>query len=80
MTKWEQFLRIVENIRRIVWNKHIKLWWYKLWIRRNEFHVSFDTDAEALAVMDDNERRDYCQDLARRRTIAHERALARRNV
>lgn len=26
----------------------IKLFWYKLWIRKNEFHVSLDMDRDFL--------------------------------
>ena len=65
------------DLRRRVWNKRIKLWWYRLYIRRDEFHKSLNTDSEALLVMDRWDRREYFIDLNRRRRIAHKRDLAR---
>jgi hypothetical protein len=63
----------IENIRRRIWNKHILLWWYRLWIRRDEFHVSLNTDVDALRVMDEKEIEEYYSDLARRKKISHRR-------
>lgn len=60
-------------IKAIVWNKTIKLWWYRLWIRGDEFHVSLSIDAIAMSVMTEEERREYIDDLILRRNIAHKR-------
>jgi hypothetical protein len=59
------------------WNCGIKLWWYRLWIRRDEFHPSLDTDFDALSVMKIKEQKNYIQDLRIRKGIAHERGLKR---
>ena len=64
------------DLRRRVWNKRIKLWWYRLYVRRNEFHKSLDSDFDALAVMSRKEAKAYFVDLSRRRRIAHKRDLA----
>lgn len=86
MTPWQKLkcqlngfeLRdILIDIRRIIWNKHIKLWWYRLYIRKNEFHSSLSTDFEAIMVMNREEELAYREDLLRRRSIAHRRDLAR---
>ena len=65
------------DIRRRLWNKHIKLFWYRLYVRRNEFHKSLNTDFDAMVVMDCDEMKAYYADLQRRRTIAHKRDLRR---
>lgn len=89
MTRWQKFwvrfflyLRYefeedLRNIWRRIWNKRLKLWWYRLFIRKNEFHPSLSTDLEAMLVMNENELSRYYEDLGRRRFIAHRRALAR---
>ncbi|MBU4142592.1 hypothetical protein KJ590_01145 [Patescibacteria group bacterium] len=64
--------RWAERIRWRVWNKHLLLFWHRLWIRRNEFHGSLRLDADALMVMNKKERGRYVKDLFRRRRIAHE--------
>ena len=66
------------NLRRRIWNKHILLWWYKLYIRRNEFHKSLNTDIDAMLVMDEDELVAYFNDLYRRRKIAHQREFHRK--
>ena len=88
MTKWEKFkhysylyfrydfVESLRNIRRRVWNKRLKLWWYQLFIRKNEFHPSLNTDIEAMLVMNDEELEIYRNDLYRRRVIAHNRDIA----
>ena len=87
MTKWQKFwfflyLRVryglpesIRNIRRRIWNKRLKLWWYRLFVRKDEFHHSLQMDLDALLVMDDDEKQAYLSDLQRRRTIAHRRSL-----
>lgn len=66
-------IRRLKLAKAIVWNKTIKLWWYRLWIRGDEFHVSLDIDNIAMSVMTEKERREYIEDLAIRRNIAHKR-------
>ncbi|MFA7193600.1 MAG: hypothetical protein WC087_01640 [Candidatus Paceibacterota bacterium] len=61
------------NIRRRIWNKRILLWWYRLWIRKDEFHKSLSSDFSAKLVMTEEERDEYDKDLCRRRRIAHDR-------
>ena len=65
------------KIKRRVWNKRILLWWYRLWIRKNEFHCSLEMDAEAMIEMNEQERNVYLLDLLHRRRIAHKRDLSR---
>lgn len=74
---WHDFWEKLGNIRRRIWNKRIKLWWYRLWIRKDELHSSLDIDNQALAVMNKEERERYVDDITRRREIARKRALAR---
>lgn len=65
------------DIKRRIWNKRLLLWWYRLWIRRNEFNQSLYLDHEAMLVMTDKEREHYdAADITKRRSIAHERDLA----
>jgi hypothetical protein len=65
------------DLRRMIWNKRLLLWWYRLFIRRDEFHKSLNSDSEAMLVMDSSELRKYFEDLYRRRKIAHQRELHR---
>ena len=66
---------------RQIWNPRpplrcrLKVWWQRLWIRRDEFHRTLNADHDALLHMCDCERRRYWADIARRRGIAHERHL-----
>lgn len=72
-------IRIIEKkatrLRRVLWNKGIRLWWAKLYIRRDEFHPSLIFDIEAASVMSEKEKSEYYADLAKRRRIAHLRGL-----
>lgn len=89
MNKWQKFrhyaslyfrfelLEGLKNIRRRIWNKRLKLWWYQFFVRKNEFHPSLRIDLEAVMVMDPKELERYYYDLIRRRAIAHSRALAK---
>lgn len=63
-----------------IWNAGILLWWYRLWIRRNEFHRSLDSDQKAIIVMSYEEQQRYWSDLDRRRGIAHKRAMERHPI
>ncbi len=55
-------------------NRRIKLrlWWNKLWIRKDEFHPSLNFDGEAYFEMNEEEKQAYMFDLVKRRNIAHE--------
>ena len=53
-----------------------RLWWHRLWIRRDEFHRSLDMDSYAMLDMNEEDSKAYINDLMRRRQIAHERDLA----
>lgn len=70
------------SMRRI-WNKgtplriRLRVWWARLWVRRDEFHRSLSLDAEAMSHMCDCERKRYALDLAERRLAAHEADLTR---
>ena len=65
----------VEKIKRFVWNRGIKLQWNRLWVRKDEFHDSLNTDVNAMFEMSRKERIAYIEDLYKRRQIAHERDL-----
>ncbi len=68
------------KIRRKIWNKRIKLWWNKLFIRTNEFHSSLSMDPLALMEMTEKERDIYLADLGERRRLAHNRDIAREDA
>jgi hypothetical protein len=65
----------------------IRLHWYRLWVRENEFHSSLDTDYAMLLHLDRptkytrwlfggiSSRKDYMKDLVWRRDIAHSRDI-----
>jgi len=55
----------------------LKFWWNRLWIRKDEFHSSLDSDFRIMSALSSEGRREYGKDLARRRWIAHERDLER---
>ncbi len=56
-----------------IWNAGILLWWYRLYIRPDEFDVSLRFDPVAWKVMSEEKRYQYNCDLAVRRLIAHNR-------
>lgn len=57
------------NVR--IWNGGLLLWWYRLWIRKDEFaHPSLILDHELLSVLPKNKRKKYQADLTRRRQLA----------
>jgi len=51
------------------------LFWYRLWIRSDEFHASLDLNPYLL-LSDELFRDYYVDDVVRRRQIAHTRGLA----
>ena len=55
----------------------VKIFWNRLWIRRDEFHKSLDLDFDIIKDMTTEERQAYHLDLAKRRQIAHQRDLER---
>ncbi|MDD4467268.1 MAG: hypothetical protein PHQ08_02380 [Candidatus Pacebacteria bacterium] len=63
------------KIKRRIWNKRILLWWNRLWIRKDEFHPSLNSDVEAMMEMTKEEKTAYLKDLMIRRRIAHLRDL-----
>ena len=70
-------------VRRRIWHRRaplryrLKLWWHRLWIRRNEFHRTLNIDTSFRWVMCDCEWDAYCADVTYRRGVAHERHLKR---
>lgn len=64
---------IPKKIRRKIWNRGILLWWYRLWVRKDEFSNSLSLDLEAMWDMDEKELARYREDVLRRRQIAHKR-------
>ena len=65
----------IRSLKRKIWNKHIKLAWSRLWIRKDEFHPSLSFDDEAFQEMNAREQEDYAKDLESRRSIAHRKSL-----
>lgn len=66
---------MLKKLKRQVWNKRILYWWYRLWIRKDEFHPSLEIDVQAAMEMDNDEQDLYYKDIARRRRLAHKRTL-----
>ena len=64
-----------------IWNSRpplsakIKLWWQRLWVRKDEFHQSLNYDSEIAMYMCECEKARYSRDLVKRRSVAHERDL-----
>ena len=55
----------------------IKLWWARLWVRKNEMHSSLDMDLSIMCDLNKEELQEYITDITHRRSIAHERDLER---
>mgnify|MGYP001176861959 CR=1 FL=1 len=70
---WETYDRFLSV--KMFTRSRIRLFWSRLWIRKNEFHQSLDIDVEAMLTMNEEQKESYMNDLARRRNIAHEREL-----
>ena len=58
-----------------IYHGGVKLLWYKLWIRKDEFHKSLDMDIETMIGMSEKRKNKYLEDLTRRRQIAHLRDI-----
>lgn len=67
------------RIKSLAWNRGVKLWWYRLWIRKDEFHSSLDMDIDAMIYINEKKRNEYLDDLERRRHIAHIRDLKKKS-
>ncbi len=63
-------------IQSIPWWK-VRLWWYQLYIRKDEFHPSLSIDPFAFVRMAEREKEEYLGSLCRRRIIAHQRDTTR---
>lgn len=72
---WWMTKLFLVRIKRKLWNKRLLLWWYRAWIRKNEFHRSLNIDQIAMSVMDTEERKKYLKDLSDRREKAHQNSL-----
>jgi len=44
------------RIKRLVWNAGILLFWYRSWIRENEFDISLIRDGQAYVVMSEKRK------------------------
>lgn len=92
MTRWQRFKHRsyiyfrydlwddLRDVWRRIWNKRLKLWWHRLFIRKNEFHSSLDYDPYAMTGLNPGEFEAQRLDLIRRRMIADERAKKRKGV
>lgn len=67
--KIKRYIKSVKFIANIYYK--IKLFWNRLWIRKNEFRKSLEFDIEVFELMDKKEKELYILDLIRRRNIAH---------
>lgn len=55
-----------------------KIFWYRLWIRKDEFHRSLSSCIDYQLILNDDDRAKFRNDVERRRRIAHERDMNRR--
>jgi hypothetical protein len=57
----------------------LRLWWCRLWLRKDEFHPSLNHDATIAHHLKEKggweALRNYQMDVTRRRSIMHERTL-----
>ena len=65
------------KVKKLVWNRGVKLQWNRLWVREDEFHDSLDMDACVLLDMSPKQRDEYINDLVKRRQTAHENDIVR---
>ncbi len=68
------------EIKSCIWNRGILLAWYRLWIRKDEFHRSLSIDPFAMRGMDEHQKSKYITDLLKRRNIAHQRDMQAERV
>ena len=67
---WLDIKGLPGKIKQYVWNRKILLWWYRLWIRKDEFHLSTHYDQDAINEMGEREFEVYRQNLLKRKIIA----------
>ena len=65
---WQQFIFKVR--KPIVFLRHF---WHTFYVRKNEFHISLETDMEYIMYLNQGEIEEYLRDLIVRRQIAHNR-------
>ncbi len=53
----------------------VRLFWSRLYVRKNEFHWSLYLDMELWETMNKEQQGRYMGDLVRRRNIAHKREM-----
>lgn len=58
----------------------IRQFWYRLWIRKNEFHISLEIDLEYMEALSKEEQEKYLYDLGIRRQKAHNITLGKKNL
>lgn len=63
------------QIKKVVWNRGIFLFWCLLWIRKNEFHYSLSIDVDALNGASEKFSIWYWRSLSKRREIAHRKDM-----
>ncbi|KKT81552.1 MAG: hypothetical protein A2V96_00895 [Candidatus Yonathbacteria bacterium RBG_16_43_6] len=63
---------------RLLWL--LRIWWSRLYVRKDEFDSSLSFDVEAYLEMNKKQRGEYLLNLEQRRTIAHKRDEARELV
>ncbi|MFM2383607.1 MAG: hypothetical protein RIQ72_179, partial [Candidatus Parcubacteria bacterium] len=51
----------------------IRVWWHRLWIRRDEFHPSLNMCIEYACTLSPDKRLAYRKDIVKRRDVAHQR-------
>jgi hypothetical protein len=68
------FTRRKDYVTRFITSR-IRLFWSRLYIRKDEFDSTLNSDFDALCTMSPKQRERYWKDLVRRRDIAHQREL-----
>lgn len=68
------------KVKRQLWNKRLRLWWARLYVRKDELHWTLDSDSLAMLEMSRAEVTLYREDLVRRREIAHRRDFPQSEV
>jgi len=58
-------LKMLKHRPRLIWNS--------LYIRKNEFHKSLEIDMKSVIDMSEKDRKQYFENLTKRREIAHYR-------
>ena len=62
------------NKYKLLWYlRLLRLWWSRLYIRKDEFHSSLSFDAGTYLGMNEKQRGEYVFDIVKRRSVAHQR-------